>query len=1078
MDNLMPLMVTAQDPSGLLTAQDADGSFLPCTSASTDSPQPSSPPAGAESSPCGLGITAVQVERLSDASSAGKEENTDRSCRKKNKGVERKEEEAEPTVDSETRSNPQSCLQSMSDCGEKGKEGLPPCEIGSEETQAKPITAATAPGSLSLSSGGAALPGVTLMESGPAPHFPAGEQEGRSTGDAGVPETAEGAERGLRNPDATTQKVLTAAGERTKERLENSHVGAAGASHVKDTRQPVDKAMVPNCVSATSSLDGETPAESVLVLSHGGAPIEKTAETETSRRCDASAGDQSPASVPAAANGKMDAPLAHTGGAVSSADLPFPRPQKDALPKEKAETNSPHLQSQNDQPPICSPPRDDQPRAAPAGGQSTVTSSGALAAEHRDDTVTQPGGSATGPPHAQPPPTAVCPEGPQAETATPDPGGDTQEDVGFCPLEVLDTGGQTGGVNSQTPLTNALEVELHPHAVVPKAQREPVPGQAVTSGRTFSPAGSADSESVTRDDALSLVPSQNEKGTAAPQPLTATDGRDGGDWRDPDKQPLEDRAAGLPTPPAALDPQPSMGNASPGGFGEEQEDPCLPAAPEVRNMEGGTDSSRLHVAEAPLASDSSSTEEGNSPVVPESSAAQGQGDRFKAVICSSTQEDTPPSGALREEQGTDPPRQESPGDQGEPGAAACARDKALEHGGSRGTPWACLNAETKHNKEVAPPASLLTEGGAAQSPVPPGAGLATDAGQEAGGAEQSSSPRLPGLSPDASRAPNCNGPSAVDGVTDAQAQGETAACEASGNMALDVAVGNALQGTAEARGTALSHSAQDLPVPEVLLRQENGIQVLPGALPDKGGTDLQGAAAPETVPPVWEKGKPERAHLSCRRDASEEAQMNDTRSVPLQPTAKELPAEAGLSTSDDQAPSRDRGAPPVPHAVSAEAGHLPKSADSIEEAASRIVDAVIEHVRASGALLTEGDISHLPPSSPAEAGPRADQLESASAGKVHALLPGETPPAGSTREETPRSSAGCSAGREEPEKIIPLVPGPEPATEMPDTKADDEVDFLRNPRQSSVSEEAAGGDTAAPSGTRPGLKTPSRLQGT
>ncbi|ELK24208.1 A-kinase anchor protein 13 [Myotis davidii] len=516
-----------------------------------------------------------------------------------------------------------------------------------------------------------------------------------------------------------------------------------------------------------------------------------------------------------------------------------------------------------------------------------------------------------------------------------------------------------------------------------------------------------------------------------------------------------------------------MGNASPGGFGEEQEDPCLPAAPEVRNMEGGTDSSRLHVAEAPLASDSSSTEEGNSPVVPESSAAQGQGDRFKAVICSSTQEDTPPSGALREEQGTDPPRQESPGDQGEPGAAACARDKALEHGGSRGTPWACLNAETKHNKEVAPPASLLTEGGAAQSPVPPGAGLATDAGQEAGGAEQSSSPRLPGLSPDASRAPNCNGPSAVDGVTDAQAQGETAACEASGNMALDVAVGNALQGTAEARGTALSHSAQDLPVPEVLLRQENGIQVLPGALPDKGGTDLQGAAAPETVPPVWEKGKPERAHLSCRRDASEEAQMNDTRSVPLQPTAKELPAEAGLSTSDDQAPSRDRGAPPVPHAVSAEAGHLPKSADSIEEAASRIVDAVIEHVRASGALLTEGDISHLPPSSPAEAGPRADQLESASAGKVHALLPGETPPAGSTREETPRSSAGCSAGREEPEKIIPLVPGPEPATEMPDTKADDEVDFLRNPRQSSVSEEAAGGDTAAPSGTRPGLKTPS-----
>ncbi|KAK1327870.1 hypothetical protein QTO34_012779 [Cnephaeus nilssonii] len=45
------------------------------------------------------------------------------------------------------------------------------------------------------------------------------------------------------------------------------------------------------------------------------------------------------------------------------------------------------------------------------------------------------------------------------------------------------------------------------------------------------------------------------------------------------------------------------------------------------------------------------------------------------------------------------------------------------------------------------------------------------------------------------------------------------------------------------------------------------------------------------------------------------------------------------------------------------------------------------------------------------------------------------------------------------------------SSEMPDTKADDEVDFLRNPRQSSVSEEVAGGDTAAPSGTRQGLKT-------
>ncbi|XP_054569333.1 A-kinase anchor protein 13 isoform X1 [Eptesicus fuscus] len=1071
MDNLMPLMVAAQDPSGLLTAQDAEGSFLPCTAASTDSPQPPSPPAGAESSPCGPGIPAAQAERPSDFSSAGKGENTDCSCRKKNKGVERKGEEAEPAVDSETLSNPQSCLQSMSDCGEKGTEGLPPCEIGSEETRATSATVATAQGS--LSSGGAALPGVTLMESGPAPHVPAGEQVGSSAVDAGVPDTAEGTERGLMHPDATTQKKVLEAGERTKERSENSDVSAAAASDVTDTRKPVDTAMVPNCVPATSSLDGDPPAESVLVLSNGGAPTEKTAETETSGSRDTSAGDQSPAIVPAAANGKMsdsvqeDAPLAHTGGAVSPADLTVPRPQKDALPKEKAETSSPHLQSQDDKPPTCSPPADEKPRAASAGGQSAGASGGARAAEHRGDTVTPPVGPAPGPPHAQPPPTAVCPEGPQADTVTPGPGRDTPEDVGVCPLEVLDREGQTGGLNSETPLTNALEVGPQPHAVLPKAERGPEPDQAGTAGRTCSPAGSPGGESVTKDDALSLVPSQNEKGTATPQPRPATDWRDGGGGSDPDKKPLEDRAAGLPTAPTAPDPPPSMGNASPLGFGGEQEGPRLPAAPEARNREGGPDSSRLRVADAPLASDSNVTEEGNNPVVPESSAAWGQGDRLKAVICASTKEDTRPSGARREGQGPDPPGQEFPGVQGEPGSAACARDTALEHGGSRGTPSACLNAETKHNKEVAPPASLLTEGGAAQSLVPPGAGLAADAGQEAVGAEQSSSPPPPGLSPDASRAPDCNGPFAVDGVTDAQAQGETAACAARGNMALDVAGGDALRGTAEARGTALSHSAPDLPVPEGLLSQENGIQVLPGALPDKGGADLQGAATPETVPPVWEKGKLEGAHLSCSRDASEQAPMDGTRSVPLQPTAKERPAETGLATSDDKAPSRDRGAPPVPHAVSAEAGHLPKGGDSIEEAASRIVDAVIERVKASGALLTEGDISHMPPSGPAESGPGADQLESASAQKVPALLPAGTPAAGST----PGSPAGCFIGREEPEKMIPPVQGPEPATEMPDTKADDEVDFLRNPRQSSVSEEVAGGDTAAPSGTRQGLKT-------
>lgn len=46
------------------------------------------------------------------------------------------------------------------------------------------------------------------------------------------------------------------------------------------------------------------------------------------------------------------------------------------------------------------------------------------------------------------------------------------------------------------------------------------------------------------------------------------------------------------------------------------------------------------------------------------------------------------------------------------------------------------------------------------------------------------------------------------------------------------------------------------------------------------------------------------------------------------------------------------------------------------------------------------------------------------------------------------------------------------SSEMPDTKADDEVDFLSNIRESSVSEEVAAGDTVTtPKMTRQGPKT-------
>lgn len=1014
MDALEPLVVTAQDPSGLRSSQDSDSQFPPCTSAPTASQQLRPPAADPESPPCCLGSAAGQMARSSGLSSVGREGHEDCSCRKKNKGVENTGEEAGPalTVDSGPVSDPSSCL---SGCGGKGAEGPPPCGIGHEETGT--IPAAVAPDQESLSSAATVLPGGMALEPGTAPHFSGGDLAVSSTADASVPEDTGEAEYSVMKPRASTQQPVPEAGMGTR----NSSVSAAGASDGKGPRKPGGKASVPSCVSAVRSLAADWPADrpagSVLAFSNGETSVEKAAETETSRSCKESAGapvGQDPVLIPAVVKDKIsdgfesDAPLANTREEVPPSDLTCPRPQK-AVPNQNSDTDSSHVQSPNSRLPICPVAGDDGLRAASACPQSTVTSSGVLAARHHGVAVA--------------PPAAVRPEGPQADAATPDPVKLTQEDVGFCSLGISDEEGQGRDLELEKSLTNVLMVAPHPHTIVPKAQKETGPDQVVASGRTFSLATSPGSESVTRDDALSLVPSQKEKGTAAPEPHPTADSEDGRGADGPDEQPLGN------TPCAALALQPGMGNTSPLGFGGEQEGPHLSAAPEVLNAEAGTDSSLLHVGKAPLASDSSLTEEGKRPVVLESSAVEGQDGKPKAVIRSSVKDDALSSGMVQREQRTAPSGQEAPGVRGEPSSAACAEDKAHIHDASRGTPSACPNAETKHNKEVAPPVSLLTEGGAACSPVPPGASLAADSSQEAVGAERGSSPLPPGLPPDGSEALNCNGSSPLDvGVKSTLPQGKSTAWELGGDAPVDVPVVNAPQGTAGPRGKDLSCNAQDLPTPEVLLSQERTpILGLPGAAPNKGVTDLQGAAPPEMVPLGWEKRRLEGADHSCGMGDCEAAQTDDDAChVPLQTVAKELLAETGMSPSDDKAPSRDQGGPPPPYTVSAKTGHLPERADTIEEAASRIVDAVIEQVRASGALLTEGEISHMSPSSPSELGPVTKQLESASVEKGIAFPTRETPQMGSIHDEVPGNLAGRSAGREEPEKIVQPVPGPEP----------------------------------------------------
>nr|AAL40923.1 protein kinase A anchoring protein Ht31 [Homo sapiens] len=1082
MDSLMPLMMTAQDPS---SAPETDGQFLPCAPEPTD-PQRLSSSEETESTQCCPGSPVAQTESPRDLSSIVEEENTDRSCRKKNKGVERKGEEVEPApiVDSGTVSDQDSCLQSLPDCGVKGTEGLSSCGNRNEETGTKSSGMPT--DQESLSSGDAVLQRDLVMEPGTAQYSSGGELGGISTTNVSTPDTAGEMEHGLMNPDATVWKNVLQGGESTKERFENSNIGTAGASDVHVTSKPVDKISVPNCAPAASSLDGNKPAESSLAFSNEETSTEKTAETETSRSCEESADapvDQNSVVIPAAAKDKISDGLepytllaVGIGETMSPPDLALLGLEEDVMPHQNSETNSSHAQSQKGKSsPICSTTGDDKLCADSACQQNTVTSSGDLVAKLCDNIVSESESTTARQPSSQDPPDASHCEDPQAHTVTSDPVRDTQERADFCPFKVVDNKGQRKDVKLDKPLTNMLEVVSHPHPVVPKMEKELVPDQAVISDSTFSLANSPGSESVTKDDALSFVPSQKEKGTATPELHTATDYRDGpdGNSNEPDTRPLEDRAVGLSTSSTAAELQHGMGNTSLTGLGGEHEGPAPPAIPEALNIKGNTDSSLQSVGKATLALDSVLTEEGKLLVVSESSAAQEQ-DKDKAVTCSSIKENALSSGTLQEEQRTPPPGQDTQQFHEKSISADCAKDKALQLSNSPGASSAFLKAETEHNKEVAPQVSLLTQGGAAQSLVPPGASLATESRQEALGAEHNSSALLPCLLPDGSDgsdALNCSQPSPLDvGVKNTQSQGKTSACEVSGDVTVDVTGVNALQGMAEPRRENISHNTQDILIPNVLLSQEkNAVLGLPVALQDKAVTDPQGVGTPEMIPLDWEKGKLEGADHSCTMGDAEEAQIDDeAHPVLLQPVAKELPTDMELSAHDDGAPAgvrevmrappsgRERSTPSLPCMVSAQDAPLPKGADLIEEAASRIVDAVIEQVKAAGALLTEGEACHMSLSSP-ELGPLTKGLESAFTEKVSTFPPGESLPMGSTPEEATGSLAGCFAGREEPEKIILPVQGPEPAAEMPDVKAEDEVDF----RASSISEEVAVGSIAA-----------------
>lgn len=471
-----------------------------------------------------------------------------------------------------------------------------------------------------------------------------------------------------------------------------------------------------------------------------------------------------------------------------------------------------------------------------------------------------------------------------------------------------------------------------------------MPGQAVTSDSTVSLAGGPGCESGTRDDALCPVPS-HKKGTAAPQLHAAAEGlerRAGEPGRPGETGP----SASCPT--AAL--EPGMGNTSPAGLGGQLEGPGPSAHPEPVTAEGGP--------EAAL--------QGVGPAAPESPVAPRQGDRAEAATGPSTEESTLPSGALRAEQPA--PGLEPWACSENPSPAAHGEDQVLQPCHSPGTPSAWLKMETVCDPEVALQGSLLSEGGAAGGLGVPGAGPAT---------EQKRSPLSPQVRPEDSEAPSCELP-LVQGVgTKTSPSQENTDPH---GVRRDEAVGTAAagpQGPSRPGSKDFSHDSLDIPLPEVVLGMENSVTLgLPE--PALGGVlmDVPAAAAPEMPPADCQEDQLEGADHSCAGCGATDTAMDGKSQWPVlqarlpedEAPAGGLPCRAALPTGGD------KSACPLPPGLSAHRQPLPQGAHSIEAAANHIVEAVMEWVRASGALMPQGAHAHPESVSAEEGGARPPEV--------------------------------------------------------------------------------------------------------
>ncbi|XP_036591339.1 A-kinase anchor protein 13 [Trichosurus vulpecula] len=1095
-EDRIPLMITSQDPPPAHSILNVDGQHLSCIEAPLgDQQQSSSLGLGGMDNPDHKGDPVRLDEKSDDLSSLMSKGNTDCSCRRKDKGLERKGGELEPGlfVVSEIVSEKDRYLQSTP-ASANNTEDLPSCGNIKEET------GMTSPGTVldheHMNSGDGATGEVHISEQSQDQNVPEPEGVTNSEAECAIPEATEKVKCDLTSPKATLQSVSEMQESKTNRLNKSSSDSKPGTPDIERYSDPVEEPGVLNGIGSPSSLDSNEHLQPSSTIGKEEIITKETVPgTETSSRSskensdpvaeNQAVGDQHSLTISSlvkeATNQEevleeleMDSSLTSMCETRSPSDSTFTSPENEPILNETSKGSLAQDQDQEIESTICCTTEEDKFSFDSVRQQNSVTPCGDMEAESKDGKPVHSKDTKRNSPNA---PVEVQMKESCLSEGVSDPEGDNQGHEVPCSTAILNKDNLAQDLKLDTPSPSKHKSVSPPHPDLVEAKESFTLDQAMTSEDNFTQPDRPLVKSATEDDVISFVPPQQEKGTATPE-KKAEEYCCGPalELCVPNKLPTEDSSVSLPSFFPTPDPQLSMGNSSSvegDSGGEGLNDKTV----DVLESDSSTPSERMTA----LPADSVLSRADKEPVGLESTVAQEQDKENEAATCCITKDDLLCSISLPKEE-TPPPGEETSelGDQ--PVLVSCAEGKILIHNNnSVGTPSAILNTEPEQNKEVAAKVSLRAEQSTAvQGQVPLEAGLSADR-QKTFGSGECSLP-LPAGTNKTEADPEQDGPGACDReqtvaakpeVKEIQSKRDSSSCEESGNVTVgsreEAAQDPSVLGTKE-----ISNDHKDVLVQKNMADQENDIILgLPGA-PPEGEILEKETVITEMLPASKEQGEADET-VSIVRHLKEAEVDSMVPRVLLQPIAEELlPCEndvtgdtvplagEGDTTScvdktkeallDGDGAEQKTGSQDVPFQslpTQANATDSLERENLIEKAANHLVDTILEKVRAAGGVVTMGESSSPPQCDAPEPNPVTEELQKGAAEEG----PWMTPGGGPTKGESVVSSEAWTTKGEEQGKVPGHSQEPEPVAEMPDLKAEDEVDFLDNSREDSISEE-------------------------